>query len=290
MAFDIIRLHHTGHLVTDLTDTTDGYRRLGFSVPAATFPGLRAEDGRLRAIGAGNTRIAFDDNFIELVGLAGDRLPDDASITPLSLTPQSEAAIVDTTKRLEAELRDGEGVRILAWHAADLDTVAARLSRTDIPHSGVIRLERPGPDGATIPVGYLELDANGTPEGRLVVAEGTPAEATTHPNGAVRLTEAVLCVSSTTVVDRYRRYLDRDTDNGVFDLGDTRLWTATADDIARRFDGHRPAPGFVGHLVAVDDLARTLDHLCDNDIPIRYTDTEDVFTEMDGCLIGFTQV
>ena len=290
MNLDITRLHHTGHLVTDLTAGADRYRRLGFSVPAPVFPGIESEDEPLRVIGAGNTRIAFPHNFIELIGLAGDRLPADATIAPLSLTPQAKAAIEHTTRRLTDELATGQGMRVLAWQAADADAVAARLTDTGVPHSGVIRLERPGPDGEPVAVGYLELDADGTSEGRLAIAEGNPAEVTTHPNGAIRLSEAVTCAEPTApVVERYRRYLDRAAPDGVFELAETSVWIATGDQIARRFDGYRPPPGFVGHLVAVTDLTETLDYLRANAIPVRHAATGEVFTEVDGCLVGFTR-
>lgn len=292
MTNDITGIHHAGHLVTNLRTTAEHYRRLGFEVPHPTFPAIPSPGQPLRPVGPGNTRISFTHDFVELVGLAGDDLPDSV-IAPLSPPAGTEkevrAAIEQTANRLATVLRDGERITILAWQTPDADLVAARFDRDGVPHDAVVRLRRPGPDGP-IDVGYIEVDTapGATPEGRLTVAEGPPAEGgARHPNGASGIAE-VLLAGDTATLDRYRRYLDRAPADGAFELGRARLTIAGTDELRDRFNVS-VGTGFVGYVLAVGDIDRTANLLRDRAVPAWRAKSGELVTEVAGAIVGFTE-
>jgi hypothetical protein len=288
---DIGYLHHVGHVVRDIGAASMLYRRMGFVLPPASFPALPPAPGELpRAFGAGNSHVTLGRNFVELVAIA-DAPPEGSTLVPLDAPPDALerliAGITATSARLSAALARFEGLHILVFQTADADAAAARLTAEGVPHDGVQRLHRPGPNGGPpMPIGFLELDP-AAPEGRLALAEdlaeGAPPE---HPNGAVDLVESVLAVPDAELSSHVRRYelylagrAEGDGSVRTFELDDARVTLVAASGLDGVFPGERPPvlPAFVGYVVSVRRLDEAHGLLVDAGFPLRETPAGDVF-------------
>ncbi|WNG34401.1 hypothetical protein F0U61_12730 [Archangium violaceum] len=143
-----------------------------------------------------------------------------------------------------------------------------------------------------MPIRLLEMDGEAAPEGRLAMAENPPLEVLRaqrhleHPNGALELVEAVLCVADTEVEDferRYARYLARparsDGPARVFELDEARVTIIPNSGLATALPGEQaPAlPAFVAYAVAVRDLEATRALLHENGFPVMSTAGGDIF-------------
>lgn len=294
-------LHHAGHVVHDMTAGIALYRRLGFLLPPPAYPMLAPREGAPPApFGAGNTRVRFARNFVELVTAVGvGPVGDDATLVPLDAPaealPQLRENIARTAARIHSALARFEGLHILAFQTSDADATAARLAAHGVHHSGVNRLRRPAEPGEgaqAVPVGYVEIDDDSerTPEGRLVVAENPATEtdgtSQDHPNGATDLVESTLCVPAAELPayeHRYAAYLGRPARNAgparAFDLDRSRVVLVADADLAAILPGeHAPAlPAFVAYTVAVRDLAATRSLLGHNGVPVREAGPDALF-------------
>ncbi|ACZ86995.1 VOC family protein [Streptosporangium roseum] len=311
MGHDVSGLHHVGHVVADMGQALELYRRLGFTLPPPSCPALPAVAGASpEPFGAANTHVYFPRNFIELVTVVGDgatgRVPADARLIPLRVPddrlPGLVAAVRGTAANLAACLRRFEGVHILMFDSPDIAAAAVRLSANGVGHGGVHTVQRPVETaGGTRmePVRYLEIDgpepgvARGrVPEGRVGLA-GDPAPEVAdaqrqmgHPNGAVGLLECVMCVEDTELPEverRYERYLGlparRDGLVRVFDLEGAKVVLVAGSALAGLLPGERaPAlPAFVAYTVAVRDLAATGRLLRESGVPLERTAAGEIF-------------
>jgi hypothetical protein len=114
-----------------------------------------------------------------------------------------------------------------------------------------------------------------------------------HPNGAVELVEATLCVADAELAvfrRRYETYLGRPARQEgpayVFDLDGAALKLVTSSGLATALPGERPPalPAIVGYTVVVRDLALTRDLLRRNELPVRVTPLGEVFVPADAAL------
>ncbi|MFD7630336.1 VOC family protein [Streptomyces sp. NPDC059851] len=324
MGHDIARLHHVGHIVTDMTQATSLYERLGFRLPPPSCPAMpRREGAAPEPFGAANTHADFPGSFLELATCVTDggtaRLPADARLVPLEapaeVLPVLVERIAETSAALAAYLDRFEGLHIAMFSSPAIDGAAARLTAAGVRHGGVNTVRRAAPTGAKVPVEtvrYLEIDGTGpgngpaaghdgpaaVREGRVgVVADLDPdvqgARLLDHPNGAVELVGAVLCVADPELAafrQRYGTYLGRTARQEgpaqVFDLEGAALTLVPASGLAALLPGERPAalPAFVAYTVAVRDLALTRDLLHRNGFPVRETPSGDVFVPADAAL------
>lgn len=315
MASEVLRLHHVGHVVRDMPAALAFYRRLGFVVPAPSYPAMPSRaGGEPEPFGAANTHADFPRDFLELATVvqAGDRVPADARLVPLQAPPEVLPSLLDrvnaTSANLATCLERFEGLHILMFSSPDIDLTAARLVTAGVPHGGVNTVRRPaGTEVET--VRYLEIDGEQTgtvAEGRIgVVAElDQRIQATRladHPKGAVGLVEATLCTADSeldAVQSRYENYLGRpartDDRARVFDLDGTTLTLVPDSGLDPLLPGERPPalPALVACTVAVRDLATTQNLLRDLAIPLRRTASGDVFvpaTSAFGTAIVFRQ-
>ncbi|GAA1641782.1 hypothetical protein GCM10009828_083040 [Actinoplanes couchii] len=197
------RLHHVGIVVHDLAAATETYRRLGFTVAAATYPALPREPGApARPIGAANAHIYLGRNFVELVTVVDEDqpLPAGAELLPIVVPddrlPGMLAGIRGAAARLTGLLDRGEGVHIVIFDSADIDRSAAELDAAGIVHSGVQAVQRPieTADGTRmVPAHYLEILGAGP--ARIGIAQNSAAEQPVQPvhaNGAVELIDCTL--------------------------------------------------------------------------------------------------
>ena len=282
------RLHHVGHVVREAAQAIASYRRMGFHVPPPVFPAL--PDAPHRAVGPGNTHVQLRDNFVELVSVDGGT-GRDATLAPLDAPPEARdrlrANVERTAARVAAALSRFEGVHILVFETDDADADAALLDRACVPHTGVTRVQARGAR-----IGYLEFDDGGSPEGRLAMAEPLSTVAAEHPNGALRLVLAILCVPDPDLADyrrRYERYLGlRAVAHRAtlrFGLGDGELVIVPAAALTAVLPGETP-PGlaaFVGFGVTVRDQGPVRDLLRRNEIPTGLTPAGDPFVRAAFC-------
>ncbi|MCA6091387.1 VOC family protein [Streptomyces sp. SCA3-4] len=317
MGHDIVRLHHVGHIVDDLAQALLLYERLGFVVPPPSCPAMSLREGAVpEPFGAANTHADFPRSFLELATCVEDgdtdRLPAGTRLVPLQapaeLMPRLVQRISETTANLAACLNRFEGLHILMFSSPDIDAAAARLTAAGVRHGGVNTVRRAAPPGAATPVEtvrYLELDGDGpgaaqgsVAGGRVgVVADLDPdvqgARHLDHPNGAVGLVEAVLCVADrelATVQQRYETYLGRPSrpegPARILDLDGAALTLVPDSGLATLLPGERPPalPALVGCTVAVRDLAHTHALLHRNGLPLREAPSGDIFVPADAAL------
>ncbi|MFI7106872.1 VOC family protein [Nonomuraea sp. NPDC050227] len=303
MGDDITGLHHVGHIVHDMTQAMNTYRRLGFTVAAPTYPMLpRVAGGAAEPFGVANAHVQFPRNFIELVAVIDDagHLPGAARPIPLRVPddrlPGLLAAVGATTANIASFLQRFQGLHIMIADTPDIDVIAAGLTAAGVDHAGVHAVQRPVETrtGTTMePVRYLEISAPGlpagrVPEGRIGFAENAPARPrgvqphTVHPNGATGLVECVLCVADEALpalMRRYATYFGQACDGRphVFDRADVTVVTAST--LGDLLPGEQPAalPAFVACTVSVRDITATRQHLRDNDVPVRVTGRQEIF-------------
>lgn len=301
-ASDIIGLHHVGLVVRDLNAAIATFRRLGFHVAPPAYPALAPAPGaEPEPLGAGNTHADFPRTFIELLApVPDDRelLPADATLTLLQLPDDqlkaARRAMRQTVAGLVERLGRFEGAHILVFASADAEGTAARLDIAGLTHTGARPAQRPitTADGTRLEaIRYLDIHADDAtsstgmpPEGRIGAAQDAPPavlDAQTgldHPNGALALTECVLCVDAPdleSTAARYERYLgisaEHADDSHAFDLGGSRLTITAPSGLAARLPGERPpaAPALSAYTVDVADLDAAEQLLRDRGIDIR---------------------
>ncbi|MFG3438254.1 VOC family protein [Nonomuraea sp. NPDC047897] len=297
MGDDVTGLHHVGHLVQDLDQAMERYRRLGFTVPAPACPVLPpVAGGRPEPFGVANTHVYFPGNFVELVAVIDDagRLPGQARPIPLLVPddklPALTAAIRATAANITFFLRRFQGVHIMIANTPDIDGVAARLTAGGVGHGGVHAVQRPVETATGTrmePARYLEisdpdLPPGRVPEGRIGFAENTTAEPLDdrrhldHPNGATGLVECVLCVADPALPElerRYGTYFGQARGGEVLRFDQANVTVVPASALADLLPGERPAalPAFVAYTVSVRDLAATERLLRGNDVPVTRT-------------------
>lgn len=310
MSHDIGRLHHVGHVVSDMGEALNLYRRLGFTLAPPAYPAMAPAEGAApEPFGAANTHADLPRNFVELVTCVpqggATRVPSEAKLVPLQapaeLLPQLVERISSTSANIAASLQRFEGLHILMFSSPDIDAAAARLSAARVAHGGVNTVHRAveTADGTrTESVRYLEIDSRepaarpGTvAEGRVgVVADLDPlvqaARQLDHPNGALDLVEVVTCVAEADLDATGARYQDylgspaqADGPSRFFDLDGARLTLVPDSQLSTVLPGeHAPAvPAFVAYAVAVRDLAATRKLLHDNGFPLSRTDSGNIF-------------
>ncbi|MER7498593.1 VOC family protein [Nonomuraea pusilla] len=303
MGHDVNGLHHVGHLVRDMDQAMERYRRLGFTVAAPACPVMPATpEGPAEPFGVANAHVQFPRGFVELVAVVDHtgRMPGNARPLPLRVpqeqVPRLRAAIRATAATLTSFLRRFQGVHIMIADTSDIDRVAARLTAGDVGHGGVHDIQRPVETATGTrmePARYLEisdlhLPPGRVPEGRIGFAENTPLNPSQepphadHPNGATALAGCVLCVADTALPEVERRYESyfgpaRHGRATRFDRADVTVVAASA--LTRLLPGEHPAalPAFVGYTVAVRDLAATEELLRGNGVPTVRTGPDELF-------------
>ena len=275
-------IHHVGHVVRDIEQARERYRRLGFLYSAPAYPTLSRNAGEPAApFGAANMHAPFARNFVEVMAVVTkeSHLPDDAHPIPLQVPfaalPRVVESIERTIANISASLARFEGLHILVFQTADANETVRRFDKVGVGHSGVNRVQQPH---QLVPMGVVEIDREHVPEGRLAVAEAPVSEPLEypsfqhHPNGAVDLVESMLCVPDAQIeayVERYQRYLGRvarrDGAAHIFDLRQSWVRLIPGSCLREILPGETaPAlPAFVAYAVAVRDL-RTAWHLLEN--------------------------
>jgi len=317
MKTEINKIHHVGHVVHDMETALELYRKLGFVCRPPAYPTMAEQEGESpKPFGAANAHIDFADNFIKLVTIVqeGGRIPEDAHFIPLTAPPAVLPRIIASIKRTVATitrcLDRFEGTHILVFSTSEADTSAARLDAGSVGHGGVNTIQRPMETSAgtqLVPVRLLEIEDEQVSEGRLAFAENLPLDAglkqihTEHPNGAIGLVEAILCVEDKAFdayVTRYQLYLgtppQQEGKARVFDLEGGRIKLIPESHVTDLLPGEAftSSPRFAGYAVKVRDLAFTRRHLESNGFPVVETARGDIFipsASLLGTALIFTQ-
>ncbi|MBD0839936.1 MULTISPECIES: VOC family protein [unclassified Streptomyces] len=316
MGNDIVRLHHVGHIVRDMAQAITLYERLGFRLPPPSCPAIRRHEGsEPEPFGTGNSHADFPHSFLELVSWIEDssthRLPANARIVPLDAPPEVLPGLVqrieETSANVAARLERFQGLHILMLSSPDIRAAATRLSDAGVRHGGVTTVRRPSDasdDVAT--VRYLEIgdDASASrpgavAEGRVGVAAELDPDAQRaaglldHPNGAVDVVDAVLCVADEEVgatERRYATYLGReahqDGPGRVFALDESTLTLVPASRLAELLPGEQPPalPAIAACTIAVRDLDQAAALLRRNGLPTRKTPSGDLLVPAEAAL------
>ena len=289
-------IHHVGHVVHDIEQARECYRRLGFLCPAPAYPTLvRIAGEPARPFGAANMHAPFARNFVEIMAVVSEesRLPADAQPIPLQVPPEALPRVVEsierTIEKISASLARFEGLHILVFETADANETARRYDQMKVGHSGVNRVQQPG---QLVPMGVVEIDGEAVPEGRLAVAESPVSEVASaqpfpqHPNGALDLIESILCTPDAQLdayVERYQRYLGRVARREgvarIFDLQQSCVRLIPVSSLQAFLPGETaPAlPAFVAYAVAVRDPGSTRRWLESSGLDVHLGPSGDIF-------------
>ncbi|MBW0274891.1 hypothetical protein ATM97_27160 [Nocardia sp. MH4] len=270
MTADIDGIHHVGILTRDLDGLERRYRSLGFTLTPRSRHLLAAGPGESPVAGCtANLCAVFDDSYLELLGIVDESAPD----------PWHTRAMAD----------EYEGLRLLNLETSDAEKADRRLTEAGLRTSGVLDLERPvdtldGP--RTLRARAVHVDPRATPETYLGVAQHLTRDYVhqprylRHPNGARGLGSALCVVDDAafaTVVDRYRRVLDRVPDQEgpltMFSVGPARLEFVRASDADELLPGEpAPAASYPAALtIRVDDVVAARDLVDDAGTPTSPT-------------------
>jgi catechol 2,3-dioxygenase-like lactoylglutathione lyase family enzyme len=309
---DVESLHHVGHVVSDMEEGLELYRRLGFHLSPPAYPMLSPGEGEPpRPFGAANTHANFPRSFVELMTCVRDdgssRIPAGAKLIPLQAPAEHLARLTETIRKTVAKiaacLARFQGLHILVFKTSDAEAVARRLDAEGVRHEGVntIRLPVDTAQGPRVaPIGLIELESGDpeeggsgrVPEGRIAIAESPPAELSQaqlymdHPNGAVDLVESVLCVAEAELPEferRYEKYVGRpartEGQTRVFDLEGSQVTLVKGPDLEAILPGERaPAlPAFVAYAVAVRDVGVARKLLEENGFLTKMSASGDLF-------------
>ena len=249
MKGDIDILHHVGLVVRDLDAALATYERLGFMFSPLSMHRIALRPGApLEPAGTGNRCSIFQRNFLEVVAhIVKDRY---------------DFGIPEFLKRYE-------GLHIICFGADDLTTAHERLRREGITASDVIHLERniDTPEGERMmEADCLHFAKAENPEGLVQAAQHLTPQYVLQPrymnhrNGAVALTEVIVCAEAPdTVQSKYERYTGRRGERRgvarVVGLPHSRVTIVGPDDLGQVLPGCKPPtmPFMAGFTVAARD-------------------------------------
>ena len=183
-------------MVTDLDAAGAAYERLGFSLtPPSQHSGALSPGGPVEQWGVANRCAMLRRGYLELMGVVDPTLYDN---------------------RVPDFLSRYEGIHILAFGCDDASETADALAAAGFGATGVHALARAldTPEGERLAkFNLVRLPPEETPEGRVLAIEHLTPEYLwqdrylDHPNGAVALTELVVCVADVDeAARRYARY------------------------------------------------------------------------------------
>src|SRR5258708_979443 len=198
MSSGVASLDHIGIAVPDLAAAAATYRRLGFQLtPLQQQSGPLQAGGPVVRWGSANHCAMLRQGYLELIGIVDPALYDN---------------------ELGRFFARYHGIHILALGVADAEAQVTRLCAAGLAAASVRPMQRPvaTPDG-TSEVRFKRVPLATAPEGRIQLIEHLTPDLMwqdhllDHPNRAVALTEAVLCVADVgEAAERFRRLAGSD--------------------------------------------------------------------------------
>lgn len=264
MKGDIDSLHHAGLVVRSLDAAVATYEKLGFMFSPLSMHRVGLKPGApVEPAGTGNRCAIFQNNFLEV---AAHIIKDKYSF-----------GIPEFLARYE-------GLHIICFGADDIRTVHARATRDGIAASDMVLVER----NVDTLQGERMMQADSihfpkaeNPEGLVQAAQHLTREYVLQPrymnhrNGAVSLTEVIVCVETPAMVQaKYERYTgrrgERRGQTRVVELPSSRLTIVGPDELGTVLPGCKAPsiPFMAGFTVASRDLAATRRVLKEGRIPV----------------------
>lgn len=196
MSSGINALDHIAVMVNDLAVAGAAYERLGFNMtPVSQHSGARTAGAPAEPWGTANRCAMFRQGYLELMGVIDPTLYDN---------------------HVPEFLARYEGIHILAFGCDDAAATADALAAAGFGATGVHALARPLETAAGERIAkfnLVRLPPEETPEGRVLAIEHLTRDYLwqtrylDHPNGAVALSELVVCVEDVDeAARRYSRY------------------------------------------------------------------------------------
>ncbi|HEY1500319.1 MAG TPA: VOC family protein [Acidobacteriaceae bacterium] len=270
MNHDINAFHHLGIISRDLNAAVSRYERLGFVFTPLTLPRIPLKaGGSPEPIGAGNRCAIFRNNYLEILGVVDAALW--ASITREQRGPFD----------LDHPLSRYEGLHVLHLDTDDLDHVRSRMQQHGLHPSDIRPFQRlvNTPDGPRMMrARSLSFPHGSNPEALLQIAQHQTPELVLqprymqHPNGAVSITEAIVCVEDPDgVAEKYAIYTGRTQRRvgplRVIEFGQARIIVVTPDALPEVLPGQAgPPPPFLAGFTVSSDLNVTKKALTEREI------------------------
>ncbi len=257
---DVNILHHLGIISRDMEAAVLRYERLGFMFTQLTMPRISLQAGKNpEPIGAGNRCAIFKNNYLEMLGVVDANRW--ASISREQRGPFD----------LDEPLQRYEGLHVLHLGADDLDLVRSRLQRNGLHPSEIRPFQRlvDTPDGPKMMhARSLSFPPGSNPEALLQIAQHETPELVLqprymeHPNGAISITEVIVCVESPDrVAEKYGLYSGRPIYRSgalqTIELGQSRIIIVSPDHLQEILPEHTaPVIPFLAGFTVSSDLEK----------------------------------
>jgi hypothetical protein len=279
--------HHLGIVTRSLAGAVTKYERLGFVFTPLSFPEFPlSAGGAPEPVGVANRNAILRNSYLEMLGVV------DAA----------RWASISTSQRgpfdIDKPLMRYEGLHVMHFGTEGLDGVRTRLVKDGLSPSPIRPFQRmvETPDGSRQMRARCLSFAPGTnPEALFqIVQHETPDLALqprfmAHPNGALTLSEAILCVEDPEeVADRYGRYAGHSVDHRgplhVIDLGEARLVVVSCQDLTMILPGEAaPAAPYLAGFTVTADMDQAQAFLHRQGIPFHRHDGRIVVSARDAC-------
>jgi hypothetical protein len=265
-------LHHIGVINKNLHALSKTYEKLGFILTPLSTPQIVVTPGeKPAALGVGNRHAIFNNNYLELLGIVD---PDRWSKIPkVNLGPYN----IDTA------LERYEGLHVMHFGTDHIESVKERFDQEEIPCSEINNFQRnvQTVNGErTMRARTIAFPPRMNPEGLIQVAQHDTPElifhktSMAHPNGAVGLTELILCCEQPQeYIRKYERLsghrgLKISVDHYELDLGHSKIIVLTPNKFRDIVPGSVPQilPFMAAFTVVSNDLNVTRQHLDSNGI------------------------
>ena len=288
-------LHHVGLINTNLNTLSQQFERLGFLLTPVSTPKIIIEPGGLPvALGAGNRHAIFEKNFLELLGIVDpnrwESMPKD------KLGPYN----------IELPLKRYEGLHVMHFGTDHIELVKQRFGEQEIPCSEVKYFQRnvqTEKGEQTMKARTITFPMETVAEGLVQVAQTDTPELVfqprymVHPNGAIRLTEHLLCCENPAeVAGKYEKLTGHrcvEIKRGYFviDMGNSKIIVIAPEHLAEIVPDYVPPvlPFMAAFTIQTSDLQLARNALLEN--KVRFIEKDgDIIVHPDdagGCAVIF---
>jgi len=184
-------LHHIGVINTNLHTLSGLYEKLGFVLTPLSAPKIAVVPGEQpQALGVGNRHAIFSQNYLELLGIVDPKQWN--AVPKANLGPYN----------IDIALERYQGLHVMHFGTDHIELVKERFEEEEIPCSEIKYFQRNVQTAfgeQTMRARTIAFPPRMNPEGLIQVAQHDTPElifqetAMAHPNGAVGLTELILC-------------------------------------------------------------------------------------------------
>lgn len=266
-------LHHIGVINHSLTGLAERYEKMGFSLTPISTPKIALDPNTPPAcLGISNRHAIFQNNYLELLG-----------ITDVGLWEKVPKNMLGPYN-INVPLSRYEGLHVMHLGTNDIELVKDRLTEEKIPCSDIRQFQRnirTSEGEKTMRARSIHFSSEFTPEGLVQIAQHDTPELVfqpqymTHKNGALELTEIILCCEN--IEESATRYTQLSGHQAIrinrncymIDLGLSRIRIGTYKDIQNLIPDFNPShlPYMAAFKVKTSNLDLTRAVLNSNIIP-----------------------